>query len=204
MITGLCRCLRRFDIGNRYIFVTRLSPLAAQDLNVNIGDGPRYLGVASMFVDGTAPSHQRAADKFLSRRYVAAPSLTPYPPGLAHDPKPVAAVCRQGCIVHTAPEGNVLSVKKRIALIPERASEKDWQAAYGEYHSRQSEKHLGAAFCRIETIAGREALAMDFRTAPVFSEADWEGCRLNVMGRLVREETASILARRIAEVGALV
>jgi hypothetical protein len=118
------------------------------------------------------------------------PIITPYPPGLAHDKHPAAAVDRESCIVHTA--------EAQIALTPDQADYSHWLKEYDAYHDRQTSKQLRSAFCRIEVIGGREALASHLEDAPLMSRKDWEDAQLNVMGRILREETADRLAERIA------
>src|SRR5271165_1348484 len=64
MITGLCRCLRNFNVGDRYVYVTHLCREAARELGLNPKCGPWYLGVASMIVAEVESSHERAAGHF--------------------------------------------------------------------------------------------------------------------------------------------
>lgn len=100
MITGLCRGFRNFKKGDRYIYVTRLCSEAARERRLDWDQRPWYLGVASLMVTNIEDSHEQAARRFSQRRYVAIPTQTPYPPGLAHDVEPTAAVLRDSCIVH--------------------------------------------------------------------------------------------------------
>jgi hypothetical protein len=141
-----------------------------------------------------------ASREFHPRRYVVAPSETPYPPGLAHDVNPVAAVSRESCIIHTASD-SCGSSSAEVALTPDKATYQQWLKEYAAYHTRQATKRLGAAFCRFEIVTEREALAPNLGTAPVLSRADWEDHQLNVNGCVVREETGDVLARQIAEHG---
>ena len=62
MITGLCRCLKNFQIGDRYIYVTRLCPKAMRLRKLSDSSGPRYFGVASMIVTGVRASHEEASN----------------------------------------------------------------------------------------------------------------------------------------------
>jgi hypothetical protein len=202
MITGLCRCLKNFQIGDRYIYVTRLCPKAMRLRKLSDSSGPRYFGVASMIVTGVRASHEEASLDFQPRKYVVAPSKTPYPPGLAHASRPIAAVARESCIVHTTAGRCGSSSSHQVALTPDSATHEHWQKEYEAYHERQAARQLGAAFCEIETVAGREALATNFDAAPVCSREDWENRQLNVNGHVIREETGNALARRIADGGA--
>jgi surface antigen len=95
------------------------------------------------------------------------------------------------------------SAARQVALTPDQATYEHWRNEYAAYHERQAKKQLGAAFCRIETVAGREALATNFDTAPVFTRTDWENRQMNVQGFVVSEETGDVLERRIAEGGTL-
>jgi hypothetical protein len=201
MITGLCRCIKNFKEGDRYIYVTKLSQPAMRSRDLDPSSGPRYFGVASMIVAQVYPSHDRASLEFHPRRYVIAPVQTPYPPGLAHNPQPVAAVSSESCIVHAQVSSSKSSSPRQVALTPDQATPGDYRSEYEAYHERQTTKHLRAARCSIESVEGREALAVNLDTAPVLSSADWEGHQQNVMGIRITEETARALVRRIADAG---
>jgi hypothetical protein len=200
MITGLCRCLKHFEKGGRYIYVTRFCTPAAKHFGLDTGDGRRYLGVASMIVERDAESHEGAAREFQPRRYVVSPFRTPYPPGLAHDEEPVAAAYRESCIVHRDSK-SCSSSKRQVALTPDESTPQDWHNEYSAYHKRQFQCALRAAFCKFELIVGREALAIKIEEAPVLSPEHWEGKQLNVNGVLVEDETGEAVAGRIAKSG---
>jgi hypothetical protein len=202
MITGLCRCLKNFNQGDRYVYVTRLCREAARERGLNPKFGPWYLGVASMIVVEVEGSHERAADRFSLRRYVAAPIETPYPPGLAHNTEPVAAVSRESCIVYAL--RTCASGSKEVALTPSQSTQEEWEKQYSDYHKRQIDCRLRAAFCNFESVGGREALATRFEDAPVMSNTDWEHQRLNVNGRIIQNTTGIQLAARIAAHGSAV
>lgn len=202
MITGLCRCLTNFKVGERYVYVTRLCHDAVLERGLDPGEA-WYLGVASLIVTKVEPSHEQASNRFSSRRYVATPMQTPYPPGLAHDMKPVAAVARESCIVH-AQSTTCGSASKDVALTPSQSTPSQWCKQYSDYHKRQKEKRLKAAFCKFESIDGREALVTSFRDAPVMGKADWEGKTQNVNGRVIKDMTGRRLAARIAELGCVI
>jgi hypothetical protein len=197
MITGLCRCLKNFNQGDRYIYVTRLCAEAARERERGLDPnrGRWYLGVASLIVANVVSSHEEAARRFSPRQYVAVPALTPYPPGLAHSVEPVAAASRECCIVHRS---------KTVSLTPSESKPDDWRKQYSEYHQRQVDKKLRAAFCRFEVIDGREALAASFEDAPVLTDTDWENKTPQVMGRHVQDATAKRLAASIAEHGSII
>ena len=194
MITGLCRCLKKFEPGDRYVYVTRLCKDAVRRRGLDTKSGPWYLGVASMVVVERLRSHDEAARQFRSRRYVVAPVKTPYPPGLAHNFEPVAAVSRESCIVH-AKIITCGSVARAFALTPTESSAEQWRQHYSEYHRRQVEKKLRAAFCKVDVIKGREALALKFEDSPVMSKQDWENLTPQVMGRVVSNGTGIQLAQ---------
>lgn len=200
MITGLCRCFKNFAVGDRYIYVTRLCAKAAEERGLDPNSGPWYLSVASMIVVRLEASHEQAASLFSGRRYVADPTETPHPPGLAHRQEPIAAVSRNSCIVHAELKKSG-SASKEVALTPSRSTPEQWRRQYSDYHARQKAKQLRAAFCEFESIDGREALATRFEDAPVSSNADWEGKSQNVNGVIILEATAKSLAGRIAEHG---
>lgn len=204
MITGLCRCFRNFNKDDRYVYVTRLCPEAARERDIERSRGTWYLGVASMLVMEVADSHEQAARRFSPRRYVAVPTETPYPPGLAHNTEPsVAAVSRESCIVHVE-FTTCGSASNAVALTPSQSTPEQWRKQYSDYHKRQKDKRLRAASCKFESIGGREALATSFKAAPVMSEADWEDKTLNVNGRIIENTTGARLAARIAEHGCVI
>lgn len=203
MITGLCRCFRNFNVGDRYVYVTRLCLEAVRERGLDPKGGPWYLGVASMVVTKVESSHERAASHFSPRRYVAVPSETPYPPGLAHNVEPVAAVSRDSCIVHT--EFKVCgSAPKELALTPSQSTPDQWRKQYSDYHQREMDKHLRAAFCKFESIGGREALTTRFEDAPVMSSKDWEDRTQQVSGLVIQNTTGQQLAARIARSGCVI
>lgn len=182
MITGLCRCLKNFKIGNRYIYVTRLCVEAVRYWQLDRSVSPRYFGVASIVIANIEPSHQTAAREFLPRRYVVAPSQTCYPPGLAHDVQPIAAVARESCIVHQSNDEDPILYGGRRAMTPDESTADQWRKAYVAYHQRQLSRQLRVAFCRFEVSEGREALATGVDRAPVFTPCDWNNFQLNVNG----------------------
>jgi len=192
MITGLCRGFKNFNEGDRYVYVTRLCREAVRERGLDPKCGPWYLGVASMIVMSVESSHEQAARRFSRRRYVAVPEMTPYPPGLAHNAKPAAAVSRESCIVHPS---------RNVSLTPSRSKPEEWLQQYSDYHQRQKDKQLRAAFCKFETIRGREALITKFEDAPVMSSKDWEGKTQNVAGRVIQNTTGEQLAAQIAAHG---
>jgi hypothetical protein len=200
MITGLCRGFKTFNKGDRYVYVTRLCPEAALERELNPKFGPWYLGVASMIVVEVESSHERAAGHFSPRRYVSVPTETPYPPGLAHNGEPVAAVSRDSCIVH-AEVGTYGSASKEVSLTPSESTPDQWLKQYSDYRQRQADKKLRAAFCKFELIDRHEALVTSFEDAPVMSRADWEDKLQNVTGRAIQNATGERLAARIAEHG---
>jgi len=203
MITGLCRCFKNFNEGDRYIYVTRLCPEAVRERGRDPKRGPWYLGVASMIVIDVEDSHERAACRFSPRQYVAVPAETPYPPGLAHNQEPIAAVSKDSCIVHAISK-TCGSASKEVALTPSQSTQEQWRKQYSDYHKRQVEKRLRAAFCRFESMKGREALATIFKDAPLMSRADWEHKTQNVTGRVIKNATGKHLAARIAEHGCII
>jgi hypothetical protein len=189
LITGLCRGLKAFQPGDRFLYVTRIHPSVVRAARLSCsGEGPRYFGVAALRVVRIWESHQAAAASFQPRRYVVAPSPTPYPPNLAHDRSPVAAASRASCIVHDG----------RKALTPPQASATQWLQEYHSYYLRRKDRELRAAECRVETWEGREALKLTPETAPVFVWDDWGGTRPNVNGVPIDDAVADALSTRIA------
>ncbi|HET6385203.1 MAG TPA: hypothetical protein VFJ58_17565 [Armatimonadota bacterium] len=190
LISGLCRCLKGFREGDRFIYITRIHSAVGRKFGLSVkGAGPHYFGVAALVVKKVWPSHADAARSFARRRYVVSPSPTPYPPNLAHERRPIAACARESCIVHDLKGRPYTPLESDGAL---------WRQAYLAYHLRQRENAMRAAECRIELVDGREVLRLEPGSAPVFTPGDWGGLRLNVKGRWIDEETSRTLRMRIA------
>jgi hypothetical protein len=191
LITGLCRCLRNFQPGDRYLYITRIDPRVCDDLGIRVAAGqPHYFGVAALVVGRVWESHAEAAATFRPRRYVVAPALTSYPPDLAHERKPTAAVARENCIVHDA---------SKKAHTPLESDEALWRHAYLAYHLRQRDRSLRAAECRIERVGGAEALKLTPESAPIFTPLDWGGVTMTMGGHWITEAQADELRAGIAE-----
>lgn len=202
VISGVCRN-RKPKVGDRLIYRTRINRLVAKRLGINQLP-PLYFVVAALRVEKVYKSHEAASHHFTTRRYVTAPNPTPYPPNLVHALEPVAAVCRENCIVFRAPGSSAIDPKKRIALMPSESTEADRQKTYLSYHKRMRESELHAALCRIEIVNGREALALDPASAPLLGADESTKWKESGNGRCIPEEFAADLRDRIAAVGQLV
>ena len=189
IISGLCRCLKHFRLGNGYIYLTRVDPFVCRDLGISTAS---YLGVAALTVTTLYESHAEAAATFAARRYVAAPVLTPYPPNLAHDPQMPAAVRRESCIVSRKRGRSV------VHYTPDRSTDGQWRQQLTSYLWRQKQRQLRIAECRLRRVDGREVLQLDPAHAPVFTPADWGGAQLNVNGIELQAAQAEEFCRRIA------
>jgi hypothetical protein len=190
LITGLCRCLRNFQPGDRYLYITRIDCRICDQLGIRVVAGqPHYFGVAALVVERVWESHGEAASTFHPRRYVVAPEPTPYPPNLAHERQPTAAVVRQSCIVHDM---------GKTAHPPLESDEALWRHAYRAYHLRQRDRSLRAAECRVELVGGWEALRLAPTSAPVFTPLDWGGATMTMGGRWITKSRADELHARIA------
>jgi len=198
LISGLCRGLKNFQVGHRFLYVTRIDWNVYDELVERYPhldtdraiQGPRYFGVAALRVVWVWENHADAAKDFTPRRYVVAPDLTPYPPNLAHASYPEGAVARASCIVHDA---------NKVAYTPMTSTDAMWRGQIHGYHGRQVKKRLRVAGCEVEWIDGREALRLDPESAPVFTNADWNDMQMNVSGRYISEEVAAPLRKRIAD-----
>ena len=204
VISGVCRC-RKPKVGDRFIYRTRIDPLVAK--RFGIGQlPPLYFVVAAMRVEKVYRSHEAASCHFTPRQYVTAPNPTPYPPNLVHALEPVAAVCRESCIVFRAgtPDSSAIDPEKRTPLVPSESTESDRQNTYRGYRERMLKCKLHAALCRIEIVKGREALALDPAGAPVLSADECGKWREFRNGLRILEESAADLRSRIAAAGQLV
>ncbi len=100
VISGVCRVRKNFEIGEKFIYRTKIDARVAE--NLHLPPTTRYLAVAAMMVREVVGSHDAASRFFQPRRYVVAPEITPYPPNLVHALAPIAAVDRRACIVFKA------------------------------------------------------------------------------------------------------
>lgn len=197
LISGLCRGLRNFNIGDTYIYVTRVDRKIYKDLRLeDDGQGPLYFGVAALEISKLYSSHEEASAAYAPRQYVVNPSLTNYPPNLAFNPChkswPEVATHHESCITFD---------KENKPLTPEEATLEQWQYHCNVYYIRQKIKKLRAAECRVKSLLGQEALKLDVHAAPIFSPLDWGGRRLNVQGLRLDENTGQKLIRSIVAGG---
>lgn len=202
VISGLCRVRKNFEIGQKFIYRTKIDDRVAEDLRLPLRT--RYLAVASMVVKEVAESHDKASRLFAPRRYVVAPGITPYPPNLVQSLAPIAAVDRRACIVFKArdPGSSAIAPSERKPLTPVRSTEQDRQSTYAGYHDRMQQRKLRAALCRIEVVDRREALVLDPARAVALMADDYGVESGN--GLLVPEELAAHLRNRIAAAGAYI
>jgi len=202
VISGVCRC-RKPRVGDRFVYRTRIDPLGGKQLGIDQLP-PLYFVVAAMRVEKVYESHEAASCQFTPRRYVTAPNPTPYPPNLVHAPNPVAAVCRESCIVFRAPGSSAIDPTKRTPLVPSESTESDRQNTYCGYREMMHRRKLHAALCRIDLVNGREALALDPARAPVLSADECGQWREYGNGLSIPEGFAADLRGRIAAAGQLV
>lgn len=191
LISGLCRLMKGFQQGDRFIYVTSIDSKVGQELGFDVSDGERrYFGVAALVVKRVWPSHAAAAETFQPRRYVAAPYPTSYPPNLAHERRPVAAAALESSITHDLND---------IARTPPHSSTDIWRQQYHAYVLRQRDHRLRVAECQVELVDGREAIQLSPHLAPILTRGDWGGLRPNVLGRWITEAYAAKLRARIAQ-----
>jgi len=190
LITGLCRKMKNFQVGQRFIYITKIDRLLFDTLGIKTkGFGTYYFGVISLTVKRVWNTHSEAAKDFVSRRYAVAPLLTPYPPNLAHNEEPVAAIPRESTISYD---------QNRRPHIPPDTTYEIWRAQYAGYYNRQKDSRLRAAECQIESVGSNKAFQLNPELAPIFTSADWGNKSLNVQGLLIEESIASQLVTRIA------
>jgi hypothetical protein len=210
IISGLCRGLKRFQKGKRYLYVTRIDRRLYKELGIDASDNlPRYFGVALRVVK-VFPSHEAAAGAFSPRRYVVAPRATPHPPNLVPTPRPDAATARASCIVFTPSEKMAAWDDAEVVefggfdrpVTPADSTARLWRRHYEAYHQRMKDKRLRAAFCQIERTDSGEALELSPGVAPILTQDDWGGRQMERMGLFIDDAVADRLSKRIAE-GAL-
>jgi hypothetical protein len=185
IISGLCRCLKNFNKGDIYIYITRVHNQVCDALSI-----PRasYLGIAALTVTNVYDSHAAAAATFTSRRYVVAPAPTPYPPNLAHEPHTGAAVLRESCIVSL----------QDAHYTPDCSTDVQWSQQVRFCYYRQKKRRLRVAGCRLQRVDGRDVLQLNPAHAPVLTPADWGSAQMNINGIRLQATQADQLCQRIA------
>lgn len=189
IISGLCRCIKNFRQGDTYIYITRVDYRVCRELGIQTEKTTAiYLGIAALIVAWVYESHAEAAATFTSRRYVVAPTPTPYPPNLAHESDTRAAVQRQSCIVSL----------DHTHYTPYHSKDDQWRKQVRIYHWRESKCHLRVAECRVQHVDGREALQLYPEHAPVLTPFDWGGTQMNIGGITLQAKYADRLCQQIA------
>jgi hypothetical protein len=191
VISGLCRgrAMRNLNPGDRFLYITRIAPPVANQIGVHAHQGHSYFSVAALRVVTVWQSHQEAAADFEPRRYVAKPTLTPYPPNLAFEPHPVAAADRECSVIHDEND------KWHLA---DDSTDRMWTRQYLGYRTRQIRSQLRAAECAIEKEDGLDCLQLRPDSAPVITPDWWGGAQMNVTGKRIPEATAAPIRRAIA------
>jgi hypothetical protein len=193
IISGLCRCIKNFHQGDTYIYITRVNLKVCHELGIPTENSmATYLGIAALTVVKVYESHAEAVSTFSSRRYVVAPTPTPYPPNLAHESDTRAAVWRKSCIVSLRRDHS------SVHYTPDCSTDDQWRQQVRFYHWREKEKHLRVAECSLQHVDGREALQLYPEHAPIITPSCWGGNQLNINGIELQAECATQLSRRIA------
>ncbi len=188
IISGLCRCIKNFRQGDTYIYITRVNHKVCQALGIATENmTATYLGIAALTVVKVYESHAEAAATFTPRRYVVAPTPTPYPPNLAHESNTQAVVQRESCIVSLDAH-----------FTPDCSTDDQWRKQIKIYHWRERKHHLRVAKCHVRHVDGHEALQLCPERAPVFTPADWGGTQMNINGIALQATYAYQLCQRIA------
>jgi hypothetical protein len=189
VISGLCRAIRNFRVGDRFIYIARVDRRVARRLGIVDAAGPRYFAVAALRVVRVWESHQIASTDFTPRQYVAVPPVTPYPPNLAFANHPEAAAARVCSIIHD---------ENDRWHLPDDATDRMWRRQYLGYRTRQIRRRLRAAECEVERVDGRECLQLLPGRAPLVTPEWWGGVQMNVMGHPISEEFARPIRIAIA------
>jgi hypothetical protein len=197
LISGLCRVLKNFEVGDRFIYIARVDPGVASRLELDAAAN-NYFAVAALRVTRVWESHREAATAFASRQYVALPTPTPYPPNLAFTREPEAAAARVCCITFDERK------KPPPPRLPDKADDEMWKRHYLAYYLRQSNNRLRAAECEFETVDGRQCLQLQPAQAHVVTPDWWrdelpKGVRtMNVYGVDLSEQRAQQFRSAIA------
>lgn len=201
LISGLCRKLKNFSIGDIFIYITRVDPSLFATLGIPAGSGPScYFPVAALQVKHVHSSHLKAARTFSPRRYVSAPLITPYPPNLAHEPTPIAAADAGASAVFRTSSCRVVRLGGKCGqrvwstqLPPNGAknSNAGYRANYQHYHFRQKTSTLRAAECLLLAPAPLNPPTFSIFPAQI---AGWRP--LNIHGRILCAREANTFLKQ--------
>ena len=192
VISGLCRGLsNRLQVNDILIYITKIPISVLRQIGLyNNQQLPVYLGVAILKVDRIISSHSAAANTFAARQYIASPNYTPFPPNLAHNPRPIAALKRSACVTYKKVKTKNNHWQYR-PIIGSNAIQSEYQSNYTLYHQRQQNMYsnpLPVALCsflRTNPFMGgniQNPRPLDPSNAPIITPADWGGCPINIQG----------------------
>lgn len=197
LISGLCRARKNYKKGDRFVYITRIDNKVGKELGVLLSPGRiHYCIVASLIVDKIYPSHEDAAKTFTARQYVKAPEITSHPPNLITGNNPNNAHLREYCIV---------SNKSKKKLTPYESTDVEWKFQYHLYRHRKETKKLPVAECFFEIINGNVAFVDNLEMEHIITDIELQtylrttpkSPKMNIMGRIVKEEFAANLVSRI-------
>lgn len=201
LVSGLCRAFKKHQLGDRFIYVTRVDGKAAADLGVPVEKGQLYYAmVASMTVVKVHASHEAAAATFSNRRYVHSPALTPYPPNLIASMELDAAVDRLYSVV---------SDQHGKKYIPDQSTDGLWRKQYYLYRFRKEKNDLPVAECRFDEVDDRIALSLDVTADTIvtwnelkdYVETPGKSRGFHPMGRRVKKECVKELIHMVVDRG---
>ncbi|KRE70885.1 hypothetical protein [Paenibacillus sp. Soil750] len=197
IISGLCRGLKNFSVGDLFIYVTKIDPKVILDLKISSNGTPMYFGVAVLRFTKLYASHLEASRHYEPKQYVAEPEITDYPPNLSFTIEPIVANSINCCITGVSENReNKKTIHRKF--VPNEVNVHQWERHYRDYYCRNRDRKLKAGECRVEYISNKECLVLDHSKAPIFTTKDWYGTKPNQKGIQISEANAIEIAKRIA------
>lgn len=200
IISGLCRGLsNKLSKNDTIKYVTKVPNLVLKKiyggqqkvLQQVSTRNDWYFGVAILRVDDIVDSHLLASNKYTTpRQFVHNPSVTPYPPNLAHNPTPVAAADISESVSYV---GSCRYIGSNSTCI-------DYNHNYHFYHRRQSCMYKGGLKVAECVFVQRNAFGgtnpsnprpLNPANAPLLNSSDWGNTKMNIQGIELNKQQAS-------------
>lgn len=150
-ISGLCRLRKNFELGQQFLYVTRVNEKVLKLLGKSANEP--YFAVAMLEVVAVHASHQDAAEKCQQGFYVCEGKETAYPPNLIPTNSSDQCVPADRCICHD----NRTNKTYTLDNIPNGLYEQQVR----NYYNRQVGHKLRVAECSVK------ALSTDTQQAPL-------------------------------------
>ena len=139
-ISGLCRGIKNFHMGQRLLYLTRPAP----DISSLTRIGGKYFVVAHLQVEKIFESHEAAATCCKPGHYTDETRLTARPPNILASDDAEPCLPRDRCIVYEE-----TSAKSQRPLTPTNATYEVYEESLKLYRVRRDLGNLKVARCKI-------------------------------------------------------